>query len=401
MDTKTNPSWIQKLNQLWLRIPPAWRWCLGWFLALRIGLSLWGALIWSMDLIPPGPNIDFDFYFGLEPIRQGWQGAWLGVWQRWDTIHYLRLVEYGYFPGEVSAFFPLYPLLSRGLSQFFGLNGLFVLMLVSNVTFLLALVQFYHLVEERFGNRIARYSVGAAVLFPGSLFFFAGYAEPLALLLVLLAIRTARQGRWLACASAGFAAGLTLPTTLLMTPALAWLAWKQRRDGSWFAGLARLAAAATPALGIVLFLSWRELQGYMPYSQLQYEWWGWHYVNPVESIKLLPLLIPSTFFLQIGWANVVAVILVLAAIVWGYKALSTESYLYTLGLTGLLLLMRKDEEPFSSWARHAIMVYPLFIALGVWFQKLNHKWIRILVFATTLSMLLYVAGYYIMWGWTG
>jgi hypothetical protein len=179
------------------------------------------------------------------------------------------------------------------------------------------------------------------------------------------------------------------------------LAWKQRRGGSILAKFTRFAAAATPGLAIVLFMSWREVQGYMPYARLQYEWWGWHYVNPIESIKLLPLLIPSTFFLQIGWANLLAVVLVLAAIVWGYKSLSTESYLYAMGLTGLLLFMRKDEEPFSSWARHAIMIYPMFIALGYWFQKINSKRIRIFVFAMTLTMLLYVAGYYFMWGWTG
>jgi hypothetical protein len=354
-----------------------------------------------MDLIPPGPNIDFDFYFGLEPIRDGPLGAWLGVWQRWDTIHYLRLVEYGYFPGEVSAFFPLYPLLSRGIASLLGLNGLLVLMVVSNTAFLLALVQLYHLVEEQFGITIARRSVAAAVLFPGSLFFFAGYAEPLALLFILLAIRTARQGRWLLTAVMGFAAGLTLPTSLLLSPALAWLAWKQRSQSTFWNGLTRFAAASTPALGIALFMSWREVQGFMPYSQLQYEWWGWHYENPLESLKLLPLLIPSTFFLQVGWANLLAVVLVLGTVLWGFKSLSAEAYIYTLGLTGLLVFMRKDVEPYSSWARHAILIYPMFIALGEWTDKVKNKWMGYLILAVTIAMLLYLTGYYIMWGWTG
>jgi uncharacterized membrane protein len=112
-------------------------------------------------------------------------------------------------------------------------------------------------------------------------------------------------------------------------------------------------------------------------------------------------LIPSTFFLQVGWANLLAVVLVLGTVLWGFKSLSAEAYIYTLGLTGLLVFMRKDVEPYSSWARHAILIYPMFIALGEWTDKVKNKWMGYLILAVTIAMLLYLTGYYIMWGWTG
>jgi hypothetical protein len=211
----------------------------------------------------------------------------------------------------------------------------------------------------------------------------------------------ARQDRWLACSVAGLAAGLTLPTSLLLSPALAWIAWQKRRDGTWLVKAARFAGAATPALGVGLFIAWRSYQGFLPYAQVQYEWWGWHYQNPIESLKLMPYLVTTEYFRMIGWINLLAVLAVLASVVWGYRALSRESFLYLIGLTGLLMMMRKDIEPLASWARHAIMAYPLFIALGFWHERVKNKWIQYAAMGITMAMFLYVAGNYFMWGWIG
>lgn len=394
-------SWTDRLKRAWQKIPPAWRWSLVWFLVVRVGLSLWGALIFSLDLVPPNPNIDFDFYFGLERIQEGLPGAFLGVWQRWDTNHYLRVVEYGYFPGEVTAFFPLYPLLSRGVGFIFGGNGLLGMLVVSNIAFALALVELYKLVEVKFSTSIARRTVVAAILFPGSLFFFAGYAEPLALLFVLLAIRMARQERWFGSSLAGLGAGLTLPTSLLLSPALAWLAWKRRRDGTWLARAARIAAVAAPALGVVLFMAWRSYQGFVPYAQVQFEWWGWHYQNPIETLKLMPYLVTTEYFRMIGWLNLLAVFIILASVVWGWRALPKDSFLYLIGITGLLIMMRRDIEPLASWGRHIIVAYPVFIALGAWNERIKKKWIQYLALSIATAMFLYVSGNYFMWGWIG
>jgi hypothetical protein len=100
-----------------------------WFL-MRLLLSTWGAVIWFSGLIPK--ETGNKFYFGVEPERLGWRGALLGVWQRWDAIHYSRIAQNGYSTAALSAFFPLYPLMARYLSSLFGEDILFWLLYRTN-----------------------------------------------------------------------------------------------------------------------------------------------------------------------------------------------------------------------------------------------------------------------------
>jgi hypothetical protein len=88
-------------------------------------------MIWSLDLIPTLARVKF--YFGIEPELFSWRGAFLGVWQRWDAIHYSIVAQSGYSTIESSAFFPLYPLLARYLSFFLGGDVLFGLIIISNL----------------------------------------------------------------------------------------------------------------------------------------------------------------------------------------------------------------------------------------------------------------------------
>src|SRR5260370_13327893 len=51
-----------------------------------------------------------DFNTNQVPLQTLWQ-----VWHRWDTGHYMTIATPGYIDAWRTAFFPLFPLLERGL----------------------------------------------------------------------------------------------------------------------------------------------------------------------------------------------------------------------------------------------------------------------------------------------
>jgi len=50
------------------------------------------------------------------PASGGWHYALLGIWERFDTLWYLRIAESGYDLPAGVVFYPLYPWLIRTLS---------------------------------------------------------------------------------------------------------------------------------------------------------------------------------------------------------------------------------------------------------------------------------------------
>jgi hypothetical protein len=162
---------------------------------------------------------------------------------RWDSVWYLRVAEQGYpDEGAEAAFFPLYPLLARGLGEVAGGSRGAVLIaayLVSLAALLGALVLFHRLVSLELGRRLAPSALLLLALFPGALYFGAPYSESLFLLASIGAFYAARTGRWawagacLAAAAATRSAGvlLVVPIGLIFVQRLR--TGGRRADGLW------------------------------------------------------------------------------------------------------------------------------------------------------------------------
>ena len=160
---------------------------------------------------------------------------------RWDAVWYLRVSETGYGDSEArAAFFPLYPLLVRGLATPFGASPAALLAasyVVALGALLAALTLLYRLVALELGTRLAEPTLLLLAVFPAALYFGAPYAESLFLLLSVGAFYAARTGRWpVAGACAAAAAATRNSGVLLMLPlALLWWSSRERRlaDGAW------------------------------------------------------------------------------------------------------------------------------------------------------------------------
>ena len=164
----------------------------------------------------------------------------LGVFSGWDSIHYYNIATSGYHyingKGNV-VFFPLYSLTVRALMSI-GLSFEVAGILISNLAFLLFLYVLYLWLYQYQGEKVARWTVALAALFPLSIFTATIYTEALYLLLSTAALRAFDQNKYTQTAIFGALATATRPTGLALIPGLMLAAWKQNKlPKAYLAGL--------------------------------------------------------------------------------------------------------------------------------------------------------------------
>jgi Gpi18-like mannosyltransferase len=106
----------------------------------------------------------------------------------YDSYNYAQIATKGYTENRLTAFFPLYPLIVRGVTSVTGIDVYWAGFLLSNFFFIGSLWLLYTLMEKRgLGERIRLLTLSALVYFPSSFFFSAFYTESFFLFLALLA----------------------------------------------------------------------------------------------------------------------------------------------------------------------------------------------------------------------
>ncbi|WP_168169334.1 mannosyltransferase family protein [Kushneria phosphatilytica] len=223
-----------------------------------------------------------------------WQGDSVSAFCQWDCHWYIGIVQQGYFtPDEVLAngrsnwaYFPLYPLLARGLVSITGLSAFWSLWLIANTAALLAL-----LVLLRY-LRMTRSVVSpwlVASLFclgPYSFYLASGYSEALFALLLLGSALSWQRGRTLA--AGGF--GMFLSASRVVGVAWAvgllaqWLWQRHHRQQTprWFIALAALALCPLGLLGYMLYL-WIHVGDPLAFLHVQAAW-GRTLQWPIETL---------------------------------------------------------------------------------------------------------------------
>lgn len=121
---------------------------------------------------------------------------WLS-WAQWDGGYFYNIANRGYILDSDFAFFPLYPAAARLFDAIFPFNLLVSGLLISNVSFLIALIVFYRFLKERYSSEVARASILTFLTFPTTFFAVAFYSEGLFLLLAILSFYFLHQKRLL------------------------------------------------------------------------------------------------------------------------------------------------------------------------------------------------------------
>ena len=192
---------------------------------------------------------------GLAPLLPapsgGIQAEWgWDVFSALDSDHYQAIATQGYGGapnGAISplyAFFPLFPLLMRGL-MVLGLPFSCAGVLVSTVGFCLALAVVERWVTEEWDATVARWAVAVLAWFPLSMFCTVTYTEGLFLGLSSLTLYQFHRQRYGQAALWGALTTATRVTGLALLPALLLVAWKERRST-----IAAFGAAVAPLVGI-------------------------------------------------------------------------------------------------------------------------------------------------------
>jgi hypothetical protein len=257
-----------------------WRIVLGWWALSRL-VTLGTFLV--LHVMGPRGHLGGQFY--RSPL--GLLGAWDGVW-------YQRIAAHGYIliPGRQSdtAFFPLYPILLRGLHAF-ELPYTAAGAIISNTAFAVGLVAFYELSRKFVPEDVAMRSTVFAAIAPLAFIYSMSYPESILLALVTTALLAAFSDRWGLAAVLGALAGLTRPEAVVLAIPIATHAWTQRgrlygqRRG---VALAAIAAAPVAVATFPMYLGW-ALHDTHAWQQSQATW-GRHFqvLGPLWAVTRLP-----------------------------------------------------------------------------------------------------------------
>src|SRR6266850_2609890 len=177
--------------------------------------------------------------------------ALIGVWERFDTLWYLRIAQHGYDLAQAVIFYPLYPVAIRLVSWVLPVTV--AALFVSTVGAFFFFWGLLRLGREQLADTGRLRMLLVVCVWPTSLVLFAGYAESLTLALVVWAVVFARSGRWWPAAACGVLAGLSRPSGGLVAIPLVVLAFRSRR-------LSSAVVLLTP-LGLLGYWGWLRWTG--------------------------------------------------------------------------------------------------------------------------------------------
>jgi len=148
--------------------------------------------------------------FSTLPHSQRFSNNFFESFSNWDGGHFLGIAQKGYQQNFQYAFFPLFPLAVKFLTNFTG-NFLLSAVLISLFSFYFGLQILYKLIARDFDKKIAQKAIAVLVFFPTSFYFLTAYSEGLFFLLVVLAFYFLRSNKlFLATIFASLASGTRL-----------------------------------------------------------------------------------------------------------------------------------------------------------------------------------------------
>ena len=215
---------------------------------------------------------------------------------RFDARWYLLLAQHGYPTVPLHAkstlgFFPLYPLVLRGVGWLFMLPVPVAALVTSLIGGLVSAVLVQRLATAWWGERAARRVTVVFCLFPGAIVFSMAYSECLTIPLALGCLLALRSRRWtLAGLTAGLATAVEPVAVVLIVICLI-AAVRELRAAGWRdrEALRSLAAPLLAPLGIgalaVFLWAWTGT----PFAVYLAQHYGWHQQNQPLALAGLPV----------------------------------------------------------------------------------------------------------------
>ncbi len=300
--------------------------------------------------------------------------ALLGIWERFDTLWFLRIAEHGYDLPMAVIFYPLYPAAIRLASGL--MPAIAAALLVSTVAAFFSLWGLLRLSSGELPGELSEDGRLRMLLlvcvWPASFVLFAGYADSLTLALVVWAVvfareaarKTARKARWEAATACGLLAGLARPSGVLVFIPLVVMAFRSRQTRS-------LVLALTP-LGLLSYWGWLRWSGRISVVEAYRLYQGMTMVPPWRGLwEALRLIVTGHDALL---AIKLAVVMVFAVV-----SLRRESRIQVriedkaFALAVILQMLMYTGRPLLGAARYLLMVYPAFLVWGAYAERWSGK----------------------------
>ncbi len=300
------------------------------------------------------------------PAPGSWHYALLGIWERFDTLWYLRIAERGYDLPAGVVFYPLYPWLIRDLS---GLAGpMAAALLISTVAAFFYFWGLLRLVRNEVENEVRSEfpstqplrAVMIAAAWPASFFFFAGYTEALAVALIVWCIVWARDERWVLAAACAFAAGLTRSAGTLVIVPLAIMAWRAPRRARW--------PVAIAPLGTLGYWFWLHQTGRVSVAAAYRTYWNTEVASPWTTLWFAIRSVAERFD-SLVMISLVSLIFFFVAGVTA-RRIRIEDRCFSAAVI-VHLLLRLCWPPLLGAPRYLLPVYPAYLTMGKWAEKME------------------------------
>jgi hypothetical protein len=345
---------------------PDWQIALAVTVALRVFYSAMAAAF--LPFLHPDPAlIHSNALTESLPAPHGLYYALLGIWERFDTLWYLRIAEHGYDLPAGVVFYPLYPWLIRGLSQLAG--PIASALLVSTVAAFFYFWGLLRLARREFPTMPPLRTLVLTATWPASFFFFAGYTEALAATLIVWCVDRARNERWVLASACAFAAGLTRSAGVLAVVPLAIMAWRAPRRARW--------PVAIAPLGTLGYWLWLQQTGRLSIPAAYRTYWNTTVAGPWTTLwRAIRTLAEQPDSLVT--ISMVAVIVFFVAGVVARRRL--EDRLFSAALI-MHLLLRVCWPPLLGTPRYLLPMYPAYLTMGKWTVQMDRARFALLCLA--------------------
>jgi len=334
-------------------------WTVSIFLCSRAVIAL--GLVFSRKYMP----IDTDVW----SAGPGWYHQLL----QWDSEWYFKIVTEGYrYNGDPTipqniVFYPLYPMLARGLAAISGIGAPDALLLVSNISGFFAIILLFKLVREEFGDPLALATVALLSFFPASVLLSAGYTEPLEMLLIVsFFLVLKRKYYWSAALLAGLAVA-DRSTGILLLPIMLWEMWLNRDQKPFSLALIPCVLIATSGLWLFMIYLWYDFGNPLVFSEAQaaFHMGGTLGARLVSALKLEPftrmILDDWNPWGLDSWFTLLFIVLIFV----GCFRLRASWTLFAIGVLLLpYLTLSGGPSGFVSMSRFNLVSFPLFVTMA-------------------------------------
>jgi Gpi18-like mannosyltransferase len=320
-------------------------------------------------------------------------------WGNFDGVHYLGIIQKGYFANFTQAFFPLFPIIVKFFDLFH--TPLITGLVLNHIFLFSALVVLVKLIKLEKLTKHTSLILFLILLFPTSFFFVSLYTESLFLLLTVSCFYMMRRQKFLAAVILAAIASATRVTGIFLLPALIFEKLEQEKSlkhqPNWFSYTPFIFSSSGLLLYMyylkakfsdpLLFLHAQEAFGASRSTQkliLIYQV-IYRYLKMLVTVRFPSLLYYGVF--QEFFLSLIFLVLGL----FSFKYLRKSYAVYCL----LSLIVPTLTGTFSSMPRYILILFPLFFLLTKLPSKVKTLWLVISVILMAINIILFTRGYWV------